>query len=309
MKRLPPLRTYSSLSRRAVVRIAAESEPEPGSVSAYAASHSPLARRGSHRSFCSSVPASLRASEPSSCTAMTRPLVAQTFEISSIATSAMSALAPRPPYSSSKRIPKSSCSRKSSTTSQGNSAVLSISAARGAIRSRASVRTRSRISRCSSLSGSTGTLASLVGTHGSDCEALLLVGDPRRPRLEPRACLDEDSLSVERRVVRLDPEELEIAEQKLAVEAIANPSGSVAVRLFPALLRPEGLELPPPFVEDPGRDRPRVAVSPHFELRRRVRVLAHGDVRGQHGATAEHAAEVVRPRSRVAAEVRRRSGH
>jgi len=34
MKRLEPLRTYSSPSRRAPVRMAAESEPEPGSVSA-----------------------------------------------------------------------------------------------------------------------------------------------------------------------------------------------------------------------------------------------------------------------------------
>ncbi len=34
MKRFEPLRTYSSPSRRASVRIAAESEPEPASVSA-----------------------------------------------------------------------------------------------------------------------------------------------------------------------------------------------------------------------------------------------------------------------------------
>ena len=34
MKRLPPLITYASLSSFASVRIAAESEPEPGSVSA-----------------------------------------------------------------------------------------------------------------------------------------------------------------------------------------------------------------------------------------------------------------------------------
>ena len=34
MKRFEPSRTYSSPSRRAVVRIAAESEPEPASVSA-----------------------------------------------------------------------------------------------------------------------------------------------------------------------------------------------------------------------------------------------------------------------------------
>ena len=42
MKRFEPSRTYSSPSRRAVVRIAAESEPEPDSVSAYA--RQPLAR-------------------------------------------------------------------------------------------------------------------------------------------------------------------------------------------------------------------------------------------------------------------------
>ena len=46
MKRLPPFRTYSPPSRRAVERIAALSEPDPGSVSAYAASHSPLASLG-----------------------------------------------------------------------------------------------------------------------------------------------------------------------------------------------------------------------------------------------------------------------
>ena len=54
-----------------------------------------------------------------------------------------------PPCSSAKKRPKRSFSRKSSTTSQGNSCEASISAARGAIRSRASCRTRSRSSRCS----------------------------------------------------------------------------------------------------------------------------------------------------------------
>ena len=48
-------------------------------------------------------------------------------------------------------------SRYSSTMSQGNSWVASISAARGAMRSRASVRTSSRSSRCSSLRTSHGT--------------------------------------------------------------------------------------------------------------------------------------------------------
>ena len=162
MNRLPPSRTYSSPSRRAVDLIAALSEPDPGSVSAYAASHSPLASFGRKRCFCSSVPASLIPSEPSSWTATISPLVAHTFDSSSIATSVNSELAPMPPYASSYMIPKRSFSRKTSTTSHGNSALLSISAARGAIRSRAIVRTTSRISRCSSVSGSKALIGALV---------------------------------------------------------------------------------------------------------------------------------------------------
>src|ERR671937_915322 len=161
MNRFDPSRTYSSPSRTAVVRIAAESEPDPDSESAYAHSHSPEASFGSQRRFCSSVPASLRPSEPSSCTARIRPLVAHTFETSSIATSESSVPVPRPPYSSLKNSPKRSFSRKSSTTSHGNSWLSSISAARGAIRSRANCRTRSRISRCSSVNGSYGTQRSV----------------------------------------------------------------------------------------------------------------------------------------------------
>src|SRR6266550_910396 len=162
MKRFEPFRTYSSPSRRASLRIAAESEPEPGSVSAYAASHSPLASRGSQRSFCSSVPASLIPSEPSSWTARISPVVAQTFESSSIATSTISAPVPVPSCCSSNGNQSTSCSRISSTMSQVNSADLSISAARGATRSRARSRTRSRISRCSAVKGSLGTAGSLV---------------------------------------------------------------------------------------------------------------------------------------------------
>src|SRR5581483_4638632 len=154
MNRLEPLSTYASPSRVAVVRIAAESEPEPASVSAYAQSHSPLASRGSHLSFCSLAPASFSPSEPSSCTARMSAEVAHTFATSSIAISAISVPVPRPPCASSKKSPKMSFSRKSSTTSHGNSCEASISAARGAIRSRASVRTRSRSSRCSGVSSS-----------------------------------------------------------------------------------------------------------------------------------------------------------
>ena len=117
MKRLPPLSTYSSPSRRAWVRIAAESEPEPGSVERVR--RQPLAAREARAgsaAFCSSVPASLSPSDPSSCTAMMRPLVAQTFESSSIATSAISAPVPVPPCSSSNRSPKQVVARGSSST-------------------------------------------------------------------------------------------------------------------------------------------------------------------------------------------------
>src|SRR5690242_11890897 len=161
MKRFEPSRTYSSPSRRAVVRIAAESDPEPDSVSAYAGSHSPDANRGRYRAFCSSLPGSLRPSEPSSCTARISAEVAQTFPTSSIAISERSVPVPSPPCSSAKKRPKMSFSRNSSTTSHGNSCEESISAARGAIRSRASWRTRSRSSRCSSVRTSQATRKSL----------------------------------------------------------------------------------------------------------------------------------------------------
>src|SRR5205823_217067 len=58
--------------------------------------------------------------------------------------------------------------------SEGNSWLSSISAARGATRSRASVRTRSRSSRCSSFRSSYGTARTLVAvvTDGLDVVAV-----------------------------------------------------------------------------------------------------------------------------------------
>src|SRR3954451_11913904 len=198
MKRLEASRTYSSPSRRAVVRIAAESEPEPDSVSAYAGSHSPEASFGRERSLCSSVPASLSPSEPSSCTARISAEVAQTFPTSSIATNERSVPVPSPPCSSPKKRPKMSFSRNSSTTSQGNSWEASISAARGAIRSRASCRTRSRSSRCSSLRTSQGT-AGAVYPGGGACSG--------RRRLAFRSAARDAELRQEvLRALRVQPE-------------------------------------------------------------------------------------------------------
>ncbi len=56
MNILVPLITKPSPSRRAVVRIAATSEPASGSVIAIAVRISPLANCGSHRAFCSALP-------------------------------------------------------------------------------------------------------------------------------------------------------------------------------------------------------------------------------------------------------------
>ena len=159
MKRFEPSRTYSSPSRRAVVRIAAESEPEPASVSAYAASTSPEASIG--QAACPLLLAA-RELEPERAELLDgEDEPARRADLRDLLDRDEREERPGPRAagtSSSKRSPKIPCSRKSSTTSHGNSCDSSISAARGAIRSRASVRTSSRISSCSSVSGSQGTV-------------------------------------------------------------------------------------------------------------------------------------------------------
>ena len=64
MKCFTPVSTYSSPSRTALVRMSAGCEPPRGSVSAKAASHSPLAQRGSHCWRCASLPPISTASVP-----------------------------------------------------------------------------------------------------------------------------------------------------------------------------------------------------------------------------------------------------
>ena len=56
MKHFVPLITHSPPSSFAFVRSPPESEPAPGSVSAHAASASPLTSRGRYFILCSSVP-------------------------------------------------------------------------------------------------------------------------------------------------------------------------------------------------------------------------------------------------------------
>ena len=92
-----PLITHSSPSRTAVVRIAAGSEPASGSERQKAGVHSPLAHRGSHFCFCSSLPKSWIGSVPSSCTISIRAEEAQTLAISSTAICRTRVPVPVPP--------------------------------------------------------------------------------------------------------------------------------------------------------------------------------------------------------------------
>ena len=73
MKRLAAVEdVLVAVTDSSVVRIAAESELDSASVSAYAGSHSPLASRGRYASFCACEPGSLSPSEPNSCTASSK---------------------------------------------------------------------------------------------------------------------------------------------------------------------------------------------------------------------------------------------
>jgi len=80
-----PFRTHSFPLSSAVVRIAAASDPLPGSVSAYAPIHSPRATGTRYRRFCSSVPYRRRGSQTSPLhTAAITPALASARESSSI---------------------------------------------------------------------------------------------------------------------------------------------------------------------------------------------------------------------------------
>ena len=126
-----PLMTHSSPSRTALVRIEAGSEPASGSDSANAGEISPVARRGSHFCFCSSLPNSVIGSEPSSWIIRIRALDAQALAISSTPIWSISVPVPVPPYSSANGSPRMSCSPSSLRMSWGYSPLASISAARG----------------------------------------------------------------------------------------------------------------------------------------------------------------------------------
>jgi len=121
-----PLSTQWSPFLTAVVRMPAASDPEPGSVSAQAASFSPVASAGSQRRFCSSLPkrrmwlvprplwlATVRASDPSK------------RATSSMTTAPARAPSAAPPYSSGTDNPRKPSSPSLRTTWWGNSSFSS----------------------------------------------------------------------------------------------------------------------------------------------------------------------------------------
>ena len=128
--------THSSPSLTALVIMPPGSEPASGSESANAGDHSPDAHLGRKRCLSSSEPNSLIGSVPRSWSMRISAVEAHAFATSSIATLSISAPVPVPPYSSSNGSPSRSCSANSLRRSHGYSAFASISAARGATRSR-----------------------------------------------------------------------------------------------------------------------------------------------------------------------------
>ena len=84
-QRFSPVTTHSSPSRTARVRMACTSEPQCGSVIENAARSSPLARRGSRRERCSSVPKRSSIEETMKCVLRIPATLIQPRAISSIA--------------------------------------------------------------------------------------------------------------------------------------------------------------------------------------------------------------------------------
>src|SRR5271154_2034147 len=122
MNVLLPFNTHLSPFFTAVVRAPPASEPEPGSVSPHAPSHSPLASFGIHRFLCSSLPASIMWFVHSElCAATIIPTLPSTRDSSSTASTYSTYPFPAPPNDSGKITPSSPTSPSFFTTAWGNS--------------------------------------------------------------------------------------------------------------------------------------------------------------------------------------------
>src|ERR1700730_2262241 len=147
MNVLVPVMRYPSPSGSARVCSAAASLPPPGSVSANAASHSPEARRGRYRIFCSSLPKSMIGSVPTdACTSMMTAALASAAATASMKSTKSRWLPPPPPNRAGGRIPASPASPAAPTTSFGRGPMpRAIAAAFGRTKSRTKAAMRSPI--------------------------------------------------------------------------------------------------------------------------------------------------------------------
>ena len=147
-----PFRMYSSPFRSARVMSAAESEPEPGSVSANAPSFS-FARAGSQRDFCASVPnLAIGPAATELCTETVIATAADARDSSSITSTYPTASIATPPYSSGMESAKKLLSRSFFRSVAGISSEASIWWAIGAISPSAKERVRARSISCCSVS-------------------------------------------------------------------------------------------------------------------------------------------------------------
>src|SRR5436309_8935697 len=173
-----PLTMKRSPSRRAVVFIAATSEPAAGSVSPKQASFSPRACGTSQRCFCSSVAKRRRASElRPTWTEISVLNAASPRSISSQASASAPKSRPAPPYSSGITMPSRPSSAIPSITDISRRCAMSFSIALGSTRSLTNVLTVSWMSRCSSVSSkSTGQVYGRARALGPFLLPLALVG-------------------------------------------------------------------------------------------------------------------------------------
>src|ERR1700761_4756593 len=120
MKVLLPFSTQLLPLRVAVQRAPPASEPEPGSVSPHAPSHSPLASLGMYLCFWSSLPAMKMWFEHSElCAATVMPTEPSTRESSSTAMTYSTYPRPAPPYSAGKIMPSTPMRPSSLIVSKG----------------------------------------------------------------------------------------------------------------------------------------------------------------------------------------------
>ena len=149
---LEPFTIYRLPRSSALVRRLDASEPACGSVRQKQPRISPRAAGRRNLSFCSFDPNWLIGPQTTEfCNPTRRPQAPSAAEISSITSASETLSAPIPPHSSEIVIPKKPSSPSFTAMSVGNSAVLSISAARGAISLCANSRAESLISIWSSL--------------------------------------------------------------------------------------------------------------------------------------------------------------